>query len=106
MPAADLPAEEPPACSLAIALQPFSLLRARRPLYEAVLRLEASNISVVERALRGPDIALTPDTCLCIWDGHASQVDLFRAVSLIRQLLHSCYGIDHPFLKDEVDASV
>ncbi|KAK9868896.1 hypothetical protein WJX84_008253 [Apatococcus fuscideae] len=72
-PNADLPAEEPPACSLAIALQPFSLLRARRPLYEAVLRLEASNISVVERALRGPDIALTPDTCLCIWDGHASQ---------------------------------
>ena len=55
-------------------LQASALFKARRPLYEAVLRLESSGICIVERALRGPDIALTPDTCLCIWEGASYQV--------------------------------
>ncbi|KAK9831272.1 hypothetical protein WJX74_010077 [Apatococcus lobatus] len=60
-------------CCIAIDLQSSDLLQKRRPLYEAVLRLESSGISIVERALRGPDIALTPDTCLCIWEASSYQ---------------------------------
>lgn len=66
--------EETASSCIAMDVQSSALLRARRPLFEAVLRLESSGICIVERALRGPDIALTPDACLCIWEGASYEV--------------------------------
>ena len=40
---------------------------ARRPLYEAMLRLEREGAALVDRQLHGEDIALSADTCCCIW---------------------------------------
>ena len=42
-------------------------MRVRRPLYEALLRLEAEGAAVVDRQLRAEDLALSADTCCCIW---------------------------------------
>ena len=62
-------------------------MRVRRPLYEALLRLEAEGAAVVDRQLRGEDIALSADTCCCIWteDGlkvcHPPNMQDLRAVT-------------------------
>lgn len=42
-------------------------MRLRRPLYEALLRLEREGAAVVDRPLHGEDIALSAETCCCIW---------------------------------------
>ena len=42
-------------------------MRMRRPLYEALLRLEAEGAAVVDRQLRAEDVALSAGACCCIW---------------------------------------
>ena len=44
-----------------------SAVHARRPLFEAMLRLEREGAALVDRQLQGEDIALSADTCCCIW---------------------------------------
>lgn len=60
-------AEAAASWSLAITTRKSSPVRARRPMYEALLRLEAQSAAVVDRQLHGEDIALSADTCCCIW---------------------------------------
>lgn len=53
--------------SVAVTTRKDSAVRTRRPLYEAVLRLEREGAAVVDRDLQAEDIALSADTCCCIW---------------------------------------
>ena len=53
--------------SLALTTRKDSPVRMRRPLYEALLRLEAEGAAVVDRRLRAEDLALSAGTCCCIW---------------------------------------
>ena len=42
-------------------------MRARRSLYAALLRFEREEAAVVDRPLHWEDIALSAETCCCIW---------------------------------------
>lgn len=54
---------------------PHSLIRRRRPLYEAVLRLEADMMAVVDRRLPSTaDLALSAHSCFCAWTEDALKV--------------------------------
>lgn len=51
-----------------------SVLRSRRGLYEALLRLEREGAVVVERDMPAADLALSASTCLNIWPESSLQV--------------------------------
>lgn len=51
-------------------------MRTRRPLYEAMLRLERDGAALVDRHLHGEDLALSADTCCCIWTEDSLKVCL------------------------------
>lgn len=51
-----------------------SLVRSRRSLYEAVLRLEREGALVVERNMPAADLALSASTCLSLWPESSLQV--------------------------------
>ena len=53
--------------SVAVTTRKDSAVRAQRSLYEAMLRLEREGAAMVDRQLHGEDIALSADTCCCIW---------------------------------------
>ena len=53
--------------SLAVTTRKDSPVRVRRPMYEALLRLEVEGAAVVDRQLHAEDLALSADTCCCIW---------------------------------------
>ncbi len=53
--------------SLAVTTRKDSPVRVRRPLYEALLRLEVEGAAVVDRQLPAEDVALSADACCCIW---------------------------------------
>ena len=49
-------------------------MRARRPLYEAMLRLEREGAALVDRQLHEEDLALSAGTCCCIWSEDSLKV--------------------------------
>lgn len=51
-----------------------SLVRSRRGLYEALLRLEREGAVVVERCMPAADLALSASTCLTLWPEASLQV--------------------------------
>ena len=42
-------------------------MRARRSLYAVLLQLEREEAAVVDRSMHWEDIALSAETCCCIW---------------------------------------
>lgn len=59
---------------LAVNSSDASVLRSRRGLYEALLRLEREGAVVVERNMPAADLALSASTCLNIWPESSLQV--------------------------------
>ncbi len=64
---ASLREEAPATWSFAVTSRKESIVHTRRPLYEGLLRLEREGAAVVDRQLHAEDIALSADTCCCIW---------------------------------------
>ena len=66
----------PPACDwpLVISSDPSRPVRQQRALYEALLQLERSGASVVERPLTLIDAVLSPSVALMVYDSTAENV--------------------------------
>ena len=60
------------------------MVRSRRSLYEALLRLECEGAVVVERDMPAADLALSASTCLTIWPEASLQVCQNRAKILMK----------------------
>ena len=65
---------------LAVNSSDASVLRSRRGLYEALLRLEREGAVVVERDMPAAHLALSASTCLNVWPESSVQVcqDVFK----------------------------